>query len=100
MAEPVYQMFLMKMTEAWYRLSEEEQGRLMGVIRNSLEEVGAEAIATCDASWSTEPWQSFGLIKFPSLEALKRHREDSNKIEWSRYTDAMSVLGTKWPSPS
>ena len=95
MAQPIYQIFLMKNTEAWYQLSQEEKDSISNKIGDSLKEVGAEAIVLCDASWSTETWQAFGLIKFPDIEALKKHREDSNKLEWARYTDAMSVMGTE-----
>ena len=100
MTEPIYQVFLTQKTEAWYQLSEEEQRELMDAVSNSLDEVGAEVIAFCDASWSTEPWQNFGLIKFPSLEALRKHREDTNQIEWSRFGDSMSVLETEWQPPT
>jgi hypothetical protein len=100
MPEPIYQVFLNKKAEAWYQLSDEEQGRLTDVMLSSLDEVGAEVIVLCDASWSTEPWQNFGLIKFPSLEALRKHREDTNQIDWSRYNDSMSFVGTDWQTPS
>ncbi len=95
MAQPIYQMFLVKNTEAWYQLSQEEKDNVFKKVSASLNEVGAEIIVVCDASWSTEPWQAFGLIKFPNIEAVQKHREDTNKVEWSRYTDAMSVLGTE-----
>jgi hypothetical protein len=95
MAQPIYQMFLAKNTEAWYQLSQEEKDNIYNKVLASLNEVGAEAIVLCDASWSSEPWQYFGLIKFPNIEAVQKHREDTNKLEWSRYTEAMSVLGTE-----
>lgn len=100
MAQPIYSVFLMKPTEAWYQLSAEEQQKLMDGITQSLNKVGAESIVMCDASWSTEPWQFFGLIRFPSIEAVQKHREDTNQMNWSRYVEAMSFLGTEWQPPA
>ena len=96
MAESIYNVFLMKYTEAWYQLEDEEKDRIFKKIGDSFEEVGAEQIIICDSSWSAEAWQSFGLIKFPNIEALQKHRQDTNNLDWPRYVEAMSVLGTEW----
>ena len=98
--EPIYVAFLMKNTEAWYQLSQKEKDSLDNKLSDSLKEAGAEVMIICDASWSTEPWQAFGLIKFPNIEAIQKHREDTNKMDWPRYVDAMSILGTELQVPS
>jgi hypothetical protein len=94
MSQPVHVMFLMNNTEAWYQLSQEAKDSIMNKITASLKEAGAEVLALCDATWSTDSWQMFGLIKFPDIEALQKHRKDTNNLDWGRYTEGISVLGT------
>lgn len=96
MAGPIYQLFLAKPTEAWFELSPEERDKLQGKVNESLEEHGAEQIVLCNSSWSSEQWAIFGVLKFPDVEAVQKHREEANNLEWPRYLDSMSVLGTEW----
>jgi hypothetical protein len=41
----------------------------------------------------------FELEEFPDLEAVQKHRELQNSINWSRYTEQKIVLGTEMPKP-
>ncbi len=96
MSQAIYQMWMMKTKEPWYQLSDEEQANMLAKISESFDAVGAESVVSCDSSWSGEPWQFFGLIKFPDIEAVKKHRQDTNAMNWARYVDAISLLGTEW----
>jgi len=94
MSKPIYKTFLGKFTEAWYRLSEEEQDKKMDRIGESLEKLGISG-RYYDASWSSEQWSFFGIEEFPDIEAVQKHTENLNAIEWFRYIDSESVLGTQ-----
>ena len=96
MSQPIYVSFKMKAKEPWYQLSEDEKNAMMARMNASMEAVGAESIVMCDCSWSSEPWQYFGVVKFPSLEALQKHRQDANGFDWPRYVDGHSIVGTEW----
>ena len=96
MSQPIYLSFHMKAKDPWYQLTEDEQNAKMAQINASMESVGAEPVILCDCSWSSEPWQYFGMIKFPSLEALQKHRQDTNSYDWARYVDARSIIGTEF----
>ena len=96
MSNPVYRLALARNKEAWYQLSEEEQKALNARNSKLSEDVGAERIIICDCSWSTEQYEGFVVFKFPSMEALQKHAQDAAEMEWHRYIDAESVLGTEW----
>jgi hypothetical protein len=98
MSEPIHVLFLGKATEAWYQLSQEEQESLMAKVGPSPEKAGGKNILGCNSSWSSEQWQFFGVHEFPNIEAVQKHSELLNELNWRRYVDSMTVLGTKWPS--
>ena len=53
---------------------------------------------TCSPLWSSEQWVMFGVEEFPDIEAVQKHTEDLWELEWFRYMDSTSMLGTEWPS--
>jgi hypothetical protein len=95
MAQPIFKVWLMKNKDAWYDLSAEEQNKLMVQNSESFKEVGAELIMMCNCAWSSEEWQVWGIEKFPDIEAVQKHTENLNKINWFRYVDAKIILGTQ-----
>jgi hypothetical protein len=97
MAQKVYSLFMAKNTEAWYQLSQEEQDGLMAKMGESLKELGVKPVVLCDSSWSSEQWRSFGVLEFPDIEAVQKHRADMNNLDWSRYFDSVTMLGSEWP---
>ena len=85
----------MKAKEAWYRLSEDEQKELTDKIWKNLEEVGAKIIIRmCDCYWSDQEWGIFGVLEFPEIEAVQKQAEFYNEIEWPRYAEVKTYLGT------
>ena len=96
MAKPIYKFFLGKPTEAWYKLSPEEQDALMAKGQEALEKAGGESIVTCDTRWSSEQWLGCGVEKFPDIEAVQKLSELHNELDWLRYIDSVTVLGTEW----
>ena len=94
MAGPIFLMFAGKMTEAWYRLSQEEQNEIFAKLDAAIAQVGGKGILGCDASWSG-PWQFFGVEEYPDIEAVHKHAQLEGEVNWYRYADAVQILGTK-----
>jgi len=93
MAGPVYKVFLGRLTEAWYQLSEEEQNGLRAQI--NAEKVGGKLILECDSAWCSERWDFFGIEEFPDIEAVQKYSELLDELDWYRYADTVTLLGTK-----
>jgi hypothetical protein len=95
MAKKIYKLYLGKMKEAWHQMSEAEQKALLAKVDEVLEQVGAVSLITCDPSWSTEQWQFWGVEEFPDIEAVMKHSRLLDELNWERYVESMTVLGTK-----
>ena len=98
MAKPIYKMYLARPTEAWYRLPKAEQDVLLAKIGNILPQVGAKSVIICSSSWATEQWVFWGVEEYPDLEALQRADEMHRELNWYRYVDSMSSVGTAMES--
>jgi hypothetical protein len=97
MAGPVYKLWMCKVTEAWYQLSEEEQNSIMAKSDESLKAVGGKLIIRCTPLWSAEQWMLFGVEEYPDVEAVQKHAENMFASGHFRYLEGMSMLGIKWP---
>ncbi len=96
MATPIYKMYLIsRPTEAWYQLSQAEQEELAGKVREVLEKVGGKPVVRCQAGWCGDQWFGFGVEEFPDIAAVQRQSELLNELNWFRYLETTSVLGTK-----
>lgn len=99
MAQPIYKYFQGAMTEAWYQLSTEEQQALLAQVDAKLAEVGGKSVVMCDASWAAEPVQFWGVEVYPDIEAVQKVSQFHMEINWFRYVNSQSLLGTEWQSP-
>jgi len=93
--KPIILLYFAKGKEAGYRLSKEKQKELMGKIGKNLEEVGGKTIVACDCRWANEEWAWFGVEEFPDIEAVQKHKDFQDKLEWYRYVEAKTYLGTR-----
>ena len=100
MGKPIYELWLMKPKEAWYQLSEEGRASVMAKNVESFERAGGEFVVFCESSWASQQWLSFGVAKYPNIEALQQHGHDQYQNEKFRYFEVMTVLGTEWEEPS
>ena len=96
MAQPIYQLFMGKMTEAWYQLSKEEQDSLVAKVDQTLEQVGGKRVVMCDCRWASEQWIGWGVEVFPDIEAVQKYARLEEELNWFRYMESMAVLGTEW----
>jgi hypothetical protein len=97
-AEAIYKFFMARMWEACYQLSKEEQNTLEAKLGAALENVGGKRPILCNASWSSDQWSVAGLEEFPNIEAVQKYMAALQELNWFRYCEATSVLGTKWES--
>jgi hypothetical protein len=96
MAQSIYKVFLAKPLEAWYQLSQEEHPSLLAKDNEAREKVGGKTVVICNSSWSSEQWQFFGIEEFPNIEAIQKYTAILNELNWFRYFESMTVLGTEW----
>jgi hypothetical protein len=96
MATPVYKSYMGHTNEAWYALSAEEQQALMSKMAEAGKRVGIKTLITCDTTWSLDHYQFFGVEEFPSMEALQQYHDALMKMNWFRYCDGQTLIGTKW----
>ena len=99
MAQPIYQLWQARPTEAWHQLSQEEQQRLLGQVMEALDTAGGKELVICDAAWSNERWPVFGVEEFPDIEAVQRHQQLLNDLNWLRYMESRTTLGTEFIPP-
>jgi hypothetical protein len=56
MAQPIYKLWQVRVTEAFQQLSQEEQQRHLALTVEALNTAGGKAVVTCFAAWSNERW--------------------------------------------
>jgi hypothetical protein len=95
MAQPIYKLWQGRFTEAWHQLPQEEQQRLLSVVPEALNTAGGRELVICSAAWSNERWPFFGVEEFPDLEAVQRHEQLLTDLNWARYIESRSTLGTE-----
>ncbi len=95
MAQPIYKVFFLNFKEPWYQLSKTEQDSLLQKVSASFEKVGGKHQVMCDSRWSTESWHGFGLEVYPSIEAVQQHDRDLAALNWFRYVESLTALGTE-----
>ena len=95
MATPIYRIYRGNLKEAWYQLSKKQQEALLAKVTRVLQEVGGKAVVRCQSDWSTEQAAFFGVEEFPNLEALLKLEETHRELNWHRYVDGETVVGTK-----
>jgi hypothetical protein len=97
MAQPIYKVWFMKYKDPWYKLSPEQQNKLMEQNKASMNAVGCETIMMCASVWSSEKWLGWGVEKFPDIEAVQKHAETLFSINWFEYIESRTYLGTEMP---
>lgn len=84
-----------RMSEAWYQLSPEQQAELFAKLGEERNRAGCKVVILCDSSWSSDHALFFGVEEFPDLDAVKAYHAALMKLNWFRYLDGTTVLGTK-----
>ncbi len=98
MDQPIYKVWMMKYTEAWYKLSPEEQKAQLAKVEESLKNVGGELLMMRVSVWASEEWLGWGVEKFPNLQAVQQHAMTLFQINHFRYVESESHLGMEMPA--
>ena len=96
MSETVYQFWRGRTTEARYRLSKDEQDKFLAKVQENKEQLRGKVLISCDCAWSTEVWQFWGVTEFPNVAALQKHIAFLIEIDWYRYIESETMLGTEF----
>ncbi len=100
MTGPIYKLWQAKFTEAWYQLSQEEQRQRVAQVEEALTQVGGKRVLLCNSAWANEQWSAFGVEEFPDIEAVQKHSQLLDELNWYRYIESITTLGTRWEGPS
>jgi hypothetical protein len=95
MAQAIHHLYLVRQTEAWHQLSREEQDQLLAKVEEALAQVGGKVIVLCNSRWASEQWPFWGVEQYPNIEAVQKHTELLNALNWFRYVETMTLLGTE-----
>ena len=96
-SQPIYKVFLIKPNEAWYALTKAEQDKLIKKLEAAFKKAGGKRLALCDSSWSSDQYLSFGIEVFPNIEAVHQYHKALSDMNWLRYGESISALGTEMP---
>lgn len=97
MAGPIYKMFYMRMKDAWFQLSKEEQNAMLAKLGDAMKSVGGKPVVMCESAWASEKWWVWGVEEYPSIEAIQEHTRCLEDLEWFRYCESETLLGTAYP---
>ena len=89
---------MVRLTEAGYQLSQEEWGDLVARLNEAREKVGGKYFFSCSSGWHSDQWRGWGVEQFPDLEAVQKYAALLNELNWFRYVESVSMLGTERPS--
>ena len=83
-------------TETWERLSQEKKDELFAKLDNALAQAGGKRIVVidCEASYGIKEWQTFGIEVFLDQEALQRHAQLLDDLDWSSLVETVCVTGS------
>jgi hypothetical protein len=94
MAQSVFKTFRLRFKEPWFMLSKEEQDALLGKLGEALTKVGGKGVLMCESAWASEQWWFWGVEEYPSVEAIQEHTRLLTELNWMRYCDSETLLGT------
>ncbi len=97
MAQPIYKVYMYKPTEAWYQLSEKKKEDYKKRVKAALKKVGGREVISCFSGWNSEQYLGWGVEQFPTVEAAQRYHALLVGMNYFRYVDSNSYLGTEVP---
>jgi hypothetical protein len=96
MSKPIYVLVLGKgFTEAWYLLSKAEQDELWAKVQEIDRRAGGAWKIVCDSRWADEEIYDWGVLEYPDMDAYQNKVAQLEQLQWWRYFQAKTILGTK-----
>jgi hypothetical protein len=83
-------------TDVWGKLSQKEQEALLAKLDDALRQAGGKRIIVidCDAAYGLKEWQTFGIEVFLDEEAMQRHTQLLDDLDWSSMVETECVIGS------
>ena len=82
-------------TEAGHQIAQTPEGQqLFQKVMASRDQSGCKVVVNCDSRWSSQQWANFAVEVYPNLTALQEHMKRLTDLNWWRYIDITTVLGT------
>ena len=85
---------LRRFREAGYALSTGEREAKLAQVAAARLECGGRLLVSAAARWSRHGIYGFGAEIFPDIESLQKHTEALEKLDWDRYVESESFVGT------
>lgn len=98
MSKPIYKLYVMKANPELEKVIREQPAlvqEMLGKVVQSLKEVGAKQVVSCNTQWANEEFFAFGVEEYPDLEAVQKHVEFTQNLGWFQYVQSFTLLGTK-----
>ena len=95
---PIYKFYRMRWTAEWYALSKTEQDALLAKNNGLATQFGVKTLLFCNSSWSNERWLGSGVEEYPDMGSVQKYNAALQEIEWFRYAEGETMLGTAWPT--
>lgn len=97
MSQPIYVLVVAKgHTEAWHQLSKEAQDDLWAKVVESGKPYNVHWVILCKSRWADEEIFDWGVLEYPDFESYLKRVNALEELNWWRYFDAHTILGTKW----
>jgi hypothetical protein len=94
MAEQIGKIWIVRqLREASYALSADERAAKVAQA-DALRNECARVLVDANALWSGYGVASFGAELYPDIEALQHHTASLEKMDWFRYVDSETFVGT------
>ena len=97
MEQPVYKVWMMKYTDAWYKLTQEEKQAFEAKNAEALKSVGGELVMVRMCVWASDEWLGWGVEKFPNMEAAQAYAMALFALNHYQYIQSTSYLGIEMP---
>jgi hypothetical protein len=94
MAKPIYKLYMARLSEAGYQLTQEERDKMLAQRDEIAQKLGIKTIVICDSSWVSEQFLFWGVEEFPDMDAVYGFHAELNKLSWFRYIESETLLGT------
>lgn len=85
---------LRRFTEAGYALTSEGRAAKLAELAETRQQAGARLLVNAAAAWSRYEIDRFGAEVFTGIESLKKYTAALDKIDWFRYVESETFIGT------
>ena len=95
MTQEVCKVYIVRrFKEAGYALSNEERAAKLAQVAAARQECGGKLLVSAASRWSDYGTYGFGAEIFPDFASLQKHTAALDNLDWFRYIESESFIGT------